>query len=110
MADAGTPAGALAPMGQQGLFEIDLDTVGSNTYGRYPKINNAQTFNMMISDGWLVDYAGFLFIQQISSSGEGRGDLTSTVFNRIFAVVGAEIVYFNEALVPQFVGLLTTTT
>ncbi len=110
MADAGTPAGQLAPQAKQGIFEIELDTVGSNTYGRYPKINQAQTYNMMISDGFLVDYAGFLFIQQIASSGEGRGDHTSTVFNRLYAVVGAELVYFNEALVPQPAGLLTTTT
>jgi len=110
MADEGTRASPLAPMNSQGLFEIPIDIVGSNTYGRYPKINQSQTFNMMISDGFLVDYAGFMFIQQIASSGEGRGDHTSTVFNRLYAVVGAEVVYFNEALVPQFVGNLTTTT
>jgi hypothetical protein len=110
MADEGTRASPLAPMSAQGLFEIPLDTVGSNTYGRYPKISQSQTYNMMISDGFLVDYAGFFFIQQIASSGDGRGDLTSTVFNRLYAVVGAEVVFFNEALVPQVVGLLTTTT
>jgi hypothetical protein len=110
MADAGTPGGQVAPMAKQGIFEIELDIVGSNTYGRYPKINQAQTYNMMISDGWLVDYAGFYFIQQISSVGEGRGDHTSTVYNRLYAVVGSLIVYFNEALVPQMVGELTTTT
>lgn len=110
MADEGTKASPLAPMNEQGLFEIPLDIVGSNTYGRDPKINQSQSYNMMISDGFLVDYAGFMFIQQISSSGEGRGDLTSTVFNRIYVVVGAEVVYFNEALVPQMAGQLTTTT
>lgn len=110
MADAGTPAQALAPQAKQGLFEIDLDVVGSNTYGRYPKISRAQTYNMMISDGFLVDYAGFLFIQLIASSGTGRGDHTSTVYNRLYAVVGADVVYFNESLVPQHVGTLTTTT
>jgi hypothetical protein len=110
MADAGTPGGQLAPMAKQGIFEIELDVVGSNTYGRYPKINQSQTYNMMISDGWLVDYAGFLFIQIISAIGEGRGDHTSTVFNRLYAVVGSQIVYFNNALVPQPVGNLTTST
>lgn len=110
MADAGTPIAPLAPQAKQGIVEIDLDLVGSNTYGRYPKISQSQTYNMMISDGFLVDYAGFLFIQQIAASGEGRGDHTSTVFNRLYAVVGSEIVFFNESLVPTVVGLLTTTT
>lgn len=107
----GSMATPLAPMNAQGLYEIPLDIVGSNTYGRYPKINQAQTYNMMISDGFLVDYAGFQFIKAIaaSSTAKGRGDHVSSVFNRMYCVVGASIVWFDHNLIPTPVGTLATT-
>lgn len=107
----GTLGGQVAPMGKQNIFEIELDTVGSNTYGRYPKINQSQTYNMMISDGWLVDYAGFAFRLQLASNieAEGRGVHVSTVFNRMYCVEGSEVIQLDNNLNPLVIGILTTT-
>ena len=101
----------LAPKNSQGIYEIPVDIVGGNRYGRYPKINVSQTYNMMISDGWLVDYAGFQFISQVSDNprSTGRGAHVSTVFNRMYVVVGNVIVSYDHNLTPMFIGSLATT-
>lgn len=112
MADVASPAQALAPKNAQGIFEVPVDIVGSNTYGRYHKVSGAQTYNMMISDGWLVDYAGFKFIAQITTNllMMGRGAHVSTVFRKMYVVVGNIIVSFDRNLIPSFIGGLVTTT
>ena len=48
-----------APKANQGTFTIPLDLVGGNKFGRYKKVSVEQTFNMMVSDDALVDYAGY---------------------------------------------------
>lgn len=111
MSDA-SPAQPLAPRNAQGIYEIPLDIVGGNKYGRYPKINKSQTYNMMISDDFLVDYAGFQFIQEVTNNPNlaGRGDHTSTVFNMMYVVVGNIIISYDHNLVPSIIGSLATTT
>ena len=107
-----SPAQPLAPKNAQGLFEIPLDIVGGNKYGRYPKINQSETWNMMISDGFLVDYAGFQFIQEITNNPDavGRGAHVSTVFNVMIVVAGNAVVSYDHNLVPTRIGTLATTT
>lgn len=102
----------LAPKNAQGIFEIPLDIVGGNHYGRYPKINVSQTWNMMISDGALVDYAGFQFISNITNNplAFGRGAHVSTVFNVMIVVAGNAVVSYDHNLVPTRIGTLMTTT
>lgn len=106
------PAQPLAPKNQQGIYEIPIDIVGSNTYGRYPKISVSQTYNMMISDGTLVDYAGFQFIAQITNNplAIGRGMHVSTVFNVMIVVAGNAIVQYDHNFIPTRIGTLGTTT
>lgn len=105
-----SPAQPLAPKSQQGIYEIPLDIVGGNKYGRYPKINQSQTWNMMISDGFLVDYAGFQFIEEITANpnAKGRGAHVSTVFDSMYVVAGNVVVRYDHNLVPSFIGVLTT--
>src|ERR1700677_1542299 len=106
MPEQASPAQPLAPKNAQGIFEIPLDLVGSNTYGRYPKINQAQTYNMMISDQWLVDYAGFQFEQNVTNNpiSKGRGVYSSIVFDLMYVVVGNAIIAYDHNLVPMFIG------
>lgn len=112
MPEQGMPSTPHAPMANQQVFEIPLQIVGGNTYGRYPKINKAQTWNMMISDGFLVDYAGFQFIQEITNTvtAVGRGAHVSTVFNVMIVVAGNAVVSYDHNLVPTLIGRLATTT
>jgi hypothetical protein len=100
----------MAPQSSQRILQVPLDIVGGNRYGRYPKINQAQTWNMMISDGFLVDYAGFKFIEEITenSASKGRGDHVSTVYNLLIAVAGNAVVMFDHNLVPTRIGTLST--
>ena len=69
------------------LKELPLDMVGSSTFGRYPKISNSQTWNMLISDEWLVPYAGYKNILDLGVAGDGRGDFSSSRLSKIIAVV-----------------------
>lgn len=107
-----SPVQPLAPKNSQGCFEIPLDIVGGNKYGRYPKINQSQTYNMMISDGFLVDYAGFKFIQQITNNplSVGRGAHVSTVYDTIIAIAGTAVVSYDHNLIPTRIGTLETGT
>lgn len=100
----------IAPKSQQGIIQIPLDIVGGNRYGRYPKINQAQTWNMMISDGFLVDYAGFQFIEEITSNpnSKGRANHVSTVYNIQITVAGNAVVSFDHNLVATRIGTLET--
>ena len=79
----------LAPRGQQQILEVPLRIVGGNKYGRYPKISAEQTFNMMISDDTLVDYAGYQNVLQVTnaSNSEGRGIYTSIINNLMIVVI-----------------------
>ncbi len=105
-----SPLQPLAPKSQQGIYEIPIDLVGSNTYGRYSKISVAQTWNMMISDGWLVDYAGYAFQLALTNAlvAQGRGDHTSAVFDVMIVVVNNGVFSINKQLVPTRVGILDT--
>ena len=71
---------------------IDLDIAGSSTFGRNPKIMASRSFNMILSDGWYVGYAGNKKIINTNSSGEGRGIFTSIRGEFLLTVIG-NIVY-----------------
>ena len=105
-----SPLQPLAPKNQQGIYEIPVDIVGSNTYGRYNKISVAQTWNMMISDDTLVDYAGYAFKLALTDAmtAQGRGDHTSAVFNVMIVVINNGVFSINTQLIPTRVGSLET--
>ena len=73
---------------------IDLDIVGSSSFGRDPKIMASRTFNMILSDGWLVDYVGYVKDISTKANGAGRGNYTSVkgsflicvVYNKVYVI------------------------
>jgi hypothetical protein len=79
----------LAPRLQQQILEVTLKVVGGNRYGRYKKISAEQTFNMMVSDDALVDYAGYQNVLSLTNNpnAEGRGAHASTINNYMVVVV-----------------------
>lgn len=107
-----SPVQPLAPKNAQGIYEVPVDIVGGNRYGRYPKINQSQTYNMMVSDDFLVDYAGFQFVTQVTDNpvSNGRGIFSSTVFNVQYVVVGNIILSYDHNNIPTFIGALATAT
>jgi hypothetical protein len=72
------------------MREIELDLSGSSTFGRDPKIMASRTFNMILSDGWFVDYGGYEKVLSIFPSGKGRG-IFSSKSNRIIVVISNRI-------------------
>ena len=67
---------------------VALDIVGSTKFGRYPKISVEQTYNMIISDNFLVPYAGHELVTPIQDNYEGRAIYTSNRAEKMFAVIG----------------------
>jgi WD40 repeat protein len=86
---------------------VNLKMVGSNIYGRYPKISNEQTFNMFISDNWLVPFAGYNKEREIAE-GVGRALFSSSRYGRMIAVIGNEVRVINDNLDSVLIGTLET--
>lgn len=81
----------------QNFKQMPMNIVGSSTFGRYPKISVEKTYNMFMSDNFMVPYSGYVAItdihgQVISLGDRGRALFTSNVFNKMIAVVD-NIVY-----------------
>lgn len=87
---------------------VPINIVGSSTFGRYPKISLEKTLNMFISDGWLINYAGFQKISEILASGEGRGLFHSVRGNFMLAVIDSSLYKISTNLAPQFIGNIDT--
>lgn len=89
----------------QNYKQFPLNIVGSSVFGRYPKINIEKTFNMFISDDWLVPYAGYK--ASITNLGKiGRAIHTSTKLNRMIVVVDNKVykinIFFDQNLERTF--------
>lgn len=95
---------------------VPLGMVGGCTFGRYPKISLAQTYNMIHSDDGLVPFAGYRLSSSLINGGKGRGAYASNRFNRIIAIVDDTVFSIETSLdarshiitVPTVIGLLST--
>lgn len=67
---------------------LQLDIVGSSTFGIDPKVLASRTFNMIISDDFLVDYCGYKNVLQIVTNSKGRGIFTSSRANSLIVCIG----------------------
>jgi hypothetical protein len=88
--------------------DIPLEIVGSTKFGRFPKMSSEQTFNMIISDDWLVPFGGYQMINKISPQGQGRGILTSTKFNKIYMVIDNDAYSYDSSGSRNIIGTLQT--
>ena len=78
----------------QNFKEFPLNVVGSSIFGRYPKISTEKTYNMFISDAFMVPYAGYAIgvpSASLRNAKEGRAIFASTKYNTIVAVIGQEV-------------------
>jgi hypothetical protein len=89
--------------------DLPLKMVGGTHFGRYSKISNEQTFNMIISDGFNVPFAGYQMKIPIDQNGEGRAIASSTLQNKMFAVINSSFYSINSSLgAQQGIGMLAT--
>src|SRR5579863_883161 len=90
--------------------DLPLRMVGGTRFGRYPKISAEQTFNMIISDGWMVPFAGYKNVITIDPFGEGRAIYASTKMNKMFAVIDSSVYVISDNLTYiKAIGNLATT-
>jgi len=89
---------------------IPLEIVGGTKFGRYPKISQEQTWNLIISDQWMVPFAGYEQRRSIDDDGQGRSIFGDNKTGKMFVVVNDSVYYFDTALSRVFIGTLETTT
>lgn len=80
------------------ITRVPLKIAGGNKFGRYPKISAEKTYNMFISDGWLVPTPGHLKIVDIDPLAEGRGIFTSIRGNFMLTVIGSGVWITNDEI------------
>ena len=101
-----------APYAVQTIKNIPLPIVGSTHFGRYPKISNESSWNFLVSDGWLVPYAGYKNVLTLATALFGRGLYTSFVGNFMIGVIGTNVYKITDnhigSLVATSVGTLYT--
>src|SRR6267154_3330088 len=100
----------MAMSARQNVEPAPVNVVGSSVFGRYPKISAERTYNMFISDGWLVNYAGFKKRLNLLPMGQGRALFKSVRGNFIIAIESSTVYKLNANLAPIFIGQINTTT
>lgn len=94
--------------GAERYKDIPLPIVGSTKFGRYPKMSSEQTYNMIVSDGWLLGFAGYKMVRKVNPTGQGRGIYTSQTQGLMYAVIDNNFISFDSALVVTHLGNLST--
>lgn len=89
--------------------QIEVKLAGSSVFGRYPKINLEKTYNMFISDNWLVNYAGFRKFLTFQESGQGRGIFNSIRGEFLITIISSSVYRINADLNPIFIASIDTT-
>jgi len=95
--------------------QVPVNIVGSSKFGRHPIISDERTYNMFISDDWLINFAGYDEVLSILGVGvEGRGLYHSSRGNFMIAVMGSNLYRINADangnLSYKFIGSITTST
>lgn len=94
-----------------GATEIPVRIVGSSIFGRHPIISDERTWNMYISDEWLLNFAGYNQALEILPTGnEGRGLFHSIRGNFMLMVIGSNVYRIDQNLGFRFLLSIGTTT
>lgn len=101
-----------APNAIQQVQEIPLQIVGGSNFGRFAKINNSQTWNFIVSDNFLVPYAGYETALILNSNQKGRGIYTTFNGDLMVCVIGGNVYKVQQAsngtLYSQYIASLDT--
>lgn len=94
-----------------GATQIPVKIVGSSIFGRHPIISDERTWNMFMSDEWLLNFAGYEQAVEILGLGvEGRGLFHSTRGNFLLTVLGSNVYRINANLGFTFLFSIDSTT
>lgn len=89
---------------------LPINIVGANVFGRYPKISVEATYNMIISDKWLIPYSGYEKLATIDDAGTGRGIFNSSKLGKLIIVINDIVYTYDKAGYFNEVGKLHTHT
>lgn len=82
-----------------GATQIPVRIVGSSIFGRHPIISDERTWNMFISDEWLLNFAGYeQAVEILNENSQGRGLFHSTRGNFLLAVLGSNVYRIDDNL------------
>lgn len=95
-------------MGISNAQQVPVNIVGSSVFGRFPKISLEKTYNMFISDDWLINYAGFKKKLDFLPVGEGRALFHSIRGDFLIAVVSSSVYKLDGNILPTFIGQINT--
>lgn len=90
--------------------DIPLVIAGSTKFGRFPKQSSEASYNLILSDDWMVPFAGYKNVSTISPTGEGRGLYSSSKQQNMFAVIDNNVWIFDTSLGKRIIGKLQTYT
>lgn len=88
--------------------EIPLNVVGSNIFGRYPKISIEKTYNMIISDKWLVPTPGHELIKLLKENVVGRAIFNSSRYRHLMVIVDSDVYIIDLSLSVAKIGNIDT--
>lgn len=87
---------------------IPVKIAGGNGFGRYTKISGELTYNMFVSDNWLVPQAGDVIKANIERGKLGRKLFNSYPHKCLIAVAGDSVFKITEDFVVILIGKLNT--
>ena len=91
-----------------GSTQVPVNVCGSSIFGRYPKISSERTYNLYLSDEWLINNAGYEKILIISPVGEGRGIFRSIRGGFMIVVVNATVYSISNLFSVTIIGTIAT--
>lgn len=77
---------------------MKVKVAGSNVFGRHPIISSEKTYNMFLSDGWIVPTPGYQKVLNIDPLQEGRGVFSSVRGKFIITVVGNGVYVIDKEI------------
>lgn len=99
--------GIMTPNAQQ----VPVRIVGSSIFGRHPIISDERTWNMFISDDWMLNFAGYEeAVRMLPEGAEGRGAFHSTRGNFVLLVIDSNVYRVNPDLGYISLGTIGTGT
>lgn len=87
---------------------MPLKIVGSNVFGRYPKVSVEETFNMLISDNALVPTAGYKNQKTLTVGAKGRMLYSSARQDIMVAVIGEAVYRIDSTVNTVLLGTISS--
>lgn len=94
----------------QSLTPVPVNVVGSSKFGVYPKISLEKTYNMYMSDDWLINYYGYKKVAEYTSVGKGRGAYYSTRLDLNVIIIGTAVFIVSTGLGATNIGNIENST